>query len=116
LARHDQAQVGLGQFFLGAPALVLGGGDDFDRTPKFLAVGLDPPLDRLHGALRFVDAGGDVEQVLADAVDLEHVAAILRLGRLLDQLVFGAAGGVLIVLNDLMGLGGIARADGASRR
>ena len=81
---HDQAQVGLGQFLLGAPALVLAGGDDFDRTAELLAGRLDPPLDRLHGALRLADAGGDIEQVLAGAVDLEHVAAILGLGRLLD--------------------------------
>jgi hypothetical protein len=55
-------------------------------------------------ALRFADAGGDIQQVLAGAVDLEHVAAILGLGRLFEQLVLGAAGRLLVVLNDLMGL------------
>ena len=71
---------------------------------ELLAARLDPPLDRLHGALRLTDAGGDVEQVFARGVDLEHVAAILGLGRILEQLVLGAAGRLLVVLNDLMGL------------
>jgi hypothetical protein len=49
--------------------------DHFERACKFVGRNLDPALDLLDRLLRFFDSRGDIEQVLAAAIDLQYMAA-----------------------------------------
>src|SRR6266852_2196603 len=96
---HHQSQVGFGQLFLSAPALGLARCDRFERERKFLGRNLDPALDLLDRLLRPFDSCGDIEQVLAAAVDLQHMAAVFGLGRFAQKLRLTAAGRLLVTLD-----------------
>ena len=69
---HHQPQVAFGQLLLGAPALGLARRDRFERARKFVGRNLDPALNLLDRLLRRFDSRGDIEQVLAAAVDLQR--------------------------------------------
>ena len=113
---HHQPQVGFGQFLLGAPALGLARRDRFERARKFVGRNLDPALDLLDRLLRRFDSRGDIEQVLAAAVDLQHMAAVFSLGRFAQKLPLTAAGRLLVTLDQRLRIARLLEHARASRQ
>ncbi len=77
----EKSQVSFGELFLSAPALGLARRDRFERARKFVGRNLDPALDLLGRLLRRFDSRGDIDQILAPAVDLQHMAPAFGPGR-----------------------------------
>ncbi len=105
----DEAQIRFCEFLFGAAALVLAGGDDLELVSIFLTGGLRFLFDFANVLLRLTNASGDIEQVFAHVIDLEHVAAIFGLGRFFQQMRTRAAGGLFVAQDRLNRLAVLAQ-------
>ena len=98
----DEAQVGLGQFLFRATALVLSGGDRLELARVILAVVLRFLFDFANRLLRQANPRRDIEQVFADVIYLENVAAVFGLGGFFKQISARASGRLFVFRDGVM--------------